>query len=158
MSIQQAFPPVGPAQRCACADRAAAIGCVMAAETSSVPVLRRLACRVVQQWHLPESVEEAVGLIVTELASNAVRHSGSEDVALNIVSMGDQLLIHVQDFGRWQASDACEPSEEACSGRGLDLVAAFAAHCEIRSSSEGTRVTAELLLPEPIQPGCEICG
>ncbi|MFI8912738.1 ATP-binding protein [Streptomyces sp. NPDC053513] len=159
MSIQQAFPTVLPARRHACTHRVGTVGCVMAAETSSVPVLRRLACRVIQQWRLPESVEEAVGLIVTELAANAVRHSGSEDVALHIVGMGDRLLLHVQDSGRWQSPEVSGPADDdACSGRGLDLVTAFSAHCEIHRTAEGTRVTAELLLPEPVRSDCAICG
>ncbi|MFC8759916.1 hypothetical protein ACFUAG_04180 [Streptomyces sp. NPDC057193] len=58
---------------------------------------------------------------MTELPSNAVRRSGSADLA------------------------------------GLGLVTAFTAHREIRSIAEGAWATAELLLPEPVQPGCQIC-
>lgn len=148
-SIQQAPSPVRPAARPACAHHVRAFDCATTAETSSVPALRRLACRVVQEWHLPESVEEAVGLIVTELTSNAVRHSGSPDVALRITVADGRLVLHVQDFGRWRVPAPSEPvEEEACSGRGLDLVAAFAAHCEIVRTAGGTRVVAEILLPE----------
>lgn len=157
-TIQQAPSPVRPAHQCACENRIKAVGCVMSAESSSVPVLRRFACRVIQQWHLPESVEEAVGLIVSELTSNAVRHSGSTDISLRIAAVDGRLSLHVQDFGRWQAPAPSGPEEEACSGRGLDLVSAFAAHHEIHTTAEGTRVTAEILLPDPMEPRCEIDG
>lgn len=125
---------------------------MLAAETSAVPVLRRFARRVVRQWHLSDSVEEAVGLIVTELAANAVRHSGSDDLALRMSCGDGRLVLHVQDSGRWRPSEppAC-PEEEACSGRGLDLVRAYAARCTVLPTAEGTRVTAELPLGEPLR-------
>ncbi|MFI0924087.1 ATP-binding protein [Streptomyces sp. NPDC021012] len=148
-TIQQAPSPVRPTTRSASVQHLKAFDFATAAEMSSVPVLRRLARRVVQGWHLPESVEEAVGLIVTELASNAVRHSGSPDVDLRITLVEGRLVLHVQDFGSWRVPSPSEPvEEEACSGRGLDLVAAFAAHCEIVRTAGGTRVVAEILLPE----------
>ncbi|MFC9392765.1 ATP-binding protein [Streptomyces sp. NPDC057027] len=155
-SIQQAPSPVRHIERCTCTSRVRTFGCAMAAETSSVPLLRRLACRVVREWHLPESVEEAVGLIVTELTSNAVRHSGSSDVVLRIAAFGGRLVLHVKDFGHWRVPAPSAPAEEACSGRGLDLVGAFAAHSEIVATTEGTRVVAEILLPPPMEPRCRI--
>ncbi|MEV4558110.1 ATP-binding protein [Kitasatospora sp. NPDC049285] len=131
----------------------------MAAEASSVPVLRRFAGRVVRQWGLAEAVEEAVRLIVTELASNAVRHSGSADLVLRISAGSGRLVLNVQDFGCWRPPRPAGPeaAAERCSGRGLDLVNAFAAHCEVTATAAGTLVAAELPLPDPDGPWCGVC-
>jgi len=137
-------------------DRTAGTGrsaaCAMPAVADSVPALRRFARGAARRWELPDSVDEALALIVTELAANAVRHSGSPDVALLLAVDGVTVTVQVKDAGRWRARrkpDGPIAEAEACGGRGLQLVEAYAAGFALWRTAGGTRVVAELLLPEP---------
>ncbi|GAA0691582.1 hypothetical protein GCM10010193_52600 [Kitasatospora atroaurantiaca] len=126
--------------------------CAMPAVADSVPALRRFARGAARRWALPDSVDEALALIVTELAANAVRHSGSADVALLLAVDGVTVTVQVKDAGTWRArpnppGPAAEA--EACGGRGLQLVEAYAAGFALWRTAGGTRVVAELLLPDP---------
>ena len=131
-----------------------AAACVLPATAACVPVLRRLAQHAARRWELPDDTGEALGLIVTELATNAVRHSGSPDVTLRLCVAEATLTVQVRDSGRWRPR-AVPPSaprrgeDTACGGRGLLLVEAYAASCAVRTSADGTTVTAELLVPVP---------
>jgi anti-sigma regulatory factor (Ser/Thr protein kinase) len=116
-----------------------------------VPALRRVAQRSARRWRLPGDTAEASSLIVTELVTNAVRHSGSPDVTLLLCVADGTLTLRVKDSGTWRARTA-PPVDEgaasvgvACGGRGLLLVEAYAASCCVRASAAGTTVTAELL-------------
>jgi anti-sigma regulatory factor (Ser/Thr protein kinase) len=85
-----------------------------------VPYLRRQVRRVLQLWHL-ESLAWRVELVVTELATNAVRHART----LFTVSMtwdGHRLRIEVSDAHPVPPLPAGGPSPEALGGRGLLLV------------------------------------
>lgn len=128
--------------------------CVLPATAACVPVLRRLAQRAARRWELPDDTGEALGLIVTELATNAVRHSGSPDVTLLLCVAEGTLTVQVRDSGGWRprAVPPRDPGcgeETACGGRGLLLVEAYAANCAVRTSADGTTVTAELIVPVP---------
>ncbi|SEL98055.1 ATP-binding protein [Streptacidiphilus jiangxiensis] len=129
---------------------------VLPATAASVPVLRRLAQRTARRWQLPDDTCEALALIVTELATNAVRHSGSPDVRLLLCLAEGGLTVQVRDSGVWRAravaSDAARRGEDlACGGRGLVLVEACAVNCDVRTTAEGTTVTAELIVALPGQ-------
>ncbi|MCX5126709.1 ATP-binding protein [Streptomyces sp. NBC_00347] len=121
--------------------------CVMPAAAAAVPTLRRLTRRLIEQWHLPEEVGEAAALIVTELAANVVRHSGSPEVALRITVGDGRVAVQVRDFGQWRSPRPRSGGAMAGGGRGLDLVGAFATGCEILSTGAGTRATASIALP-----------
>ncbi|WP_329562158.1 ATP-binding protein [Kitasatospora sp. NBC_01266] len=123
--------------------------CVMAAETGSVPALRRFARRVVRSWALPAGIDEAVALIVTELAANAVRHSGSPDVAVLISTDREAVTVEVKDRGQWCSASAAEKLggiTERVGGRGLTLVNAFSTGCVLWCGPDGTRAVAKVPL------------
>ncbi|MEV6208233.1 ATP-binding protein [Kitasatospora sp. NPDC051914] len=133
----------------------------MAASAESVPALRRFAGAMAQRWNLHESMDEALALVVTELSSNVVRHSGSPDLALLLTVHGRTLTVQVRDAGRWRQRRPTVPPQgsasprqpedgEACDGRGLRLVEAHAASLRVWCSTLGTQVTAKLL---PVLPG-----
>ncbi|MFI5532962.1 ATP-binding protein [Kitasatospora sp. NPDC051853] len=126
--------------------REGSAACAMPADPAAVPALRHFAQVLARQWEVPDSVEEALALIVTELVANAVRHSGSPEVALLLASDGVTVVVQVRDNGHWRPQAATGP--EDCTGRGLMLVEAYAAGCTIRRTGSGTQVTAELLVPE----------
>ena len=136
-----------------------AAACVLPATAAAVPALRRVAQHAARRWRLPGDTEEASGLIVTELVTNAVSHSGSPDVTL-LLCVGDgTLTLRVRDSGAWRPRTA-PPVDEgldsvgvSCGGRGLLLVEAYAASCCVRASAAGTTVTAELLFAAPPDTG-----
>jgi anti-sigma regulatory factor (Ser/Thr protein kinase) len=129
--------------------------CVLPAIPASVPALRRHALRTARRWEAPEDTVEALALIVTELVTNAVRHSGSPEVTLLLCLAEGTLTVQVKDSGAWRPRTARPRDRDgdcvsaACGGRGLLLVEAYAANCAVRASSGGTTVTAEMVLPLP---------
>ncbi|WP_431045881.1 ATP-binding protein [Streptomyces sp. P1-3] len=126
--------------------------CVMPAVAESVPVLRCFARDAVRRWEQSEAVDEAVAVIVTELVANAVRHSGSPDVAVLLAVAGPTMTVQVQDTGRWRPRPAArrvneeDAGDPPCRGRGLRIVEAYAAGCFVTVTARGTRVAAELVL------------
>ncbi|MFC5910295.1 ATP-binding protein [Streptacidiphilus monticola] len=120
--------------------------CCLPAVPASVPRLRRFARATAARWGLPDGVQDPLALVVTELAANAVRHSGSPDVALLLSTDGFTVTVEVRDTGRWRvASPAGEP-DQACGGRGLPLVRAFAADWTLWRTPGGTLAVAELVV------------
>ncbi|WP_282692218.1 ATP-binding protein [Streptomyces sp. CC208A] len=130
--------------------------CTMSAVPASVPALRRFARTSARLWDVPEDAEAALALVVTELVTNAVRHSGSPDVTLILATTADMLTVQVKDSGRWRSRQAAGVGsrhvidDPACGGRGLRLVEEYADRCTLRRTAAGTRVMVELSLsPTP---------
>jgi len=126
--------------------------CTMPAVPASVPALRRFARTSARLWDVSEDVGEPLALVVTELVTNAVRHSGGPDVTLLLTVDTDTLTVHVMDNGRWRTRSAVRGSDPylvddpACGGRGLRLVEEYADRCALWRTACGTRVEVELSL------------
>ncbi|MCX2183892.1 ATP-binding protein [Streptomyces sp. SKN60] len=120
--------------------------CVMRATVEAVPLLRRFVRETAGPWELGDEVDEALGVIVTELVANVVRHSGSPDVAVLLTTTGRTATLQVQDTGRWRARRPrlAGDDDAACCGRGLQLVRAYAEDCAIVRTARGTRVAVTL--------------
>ncbi|MFE5080934.1 ATP-binding protein [Streptomyces mirabilis] len=121
------------------------------AVAAAVPEARHFARRVALRWAIAEEPCETLSLIVSELVTNAVLHSGSADVTALIVFDGAAVTVEVTDFGRWLVRDANRRVAEdgdAAFGRGLDLVRACASWLTIHPSPAGTRVVAHLPVGE----------
>lgn len=106
--------------------------------------LARQATRVVlTAWHLAY-VEENALLIVSELATNAVRHAtGTDMIALDLLAAPAWLRIEVQDTDRsWPQPRIPDDFDE--SGFGFVLVDALAGKWGVRETEEGKAVWAEL--------------
>jgi anti-sigma regulatory factor (Ser/Thr protein kinase) len=91
----------------------------------AVPDLRHFACDTARRWAVPEETVDALSLVVTELVTNVVLHSGSPDVTVLITHRGSAVHVEVKDAGRWQTrtSPRVVPEDDgAACGRGLDLV------------------------------------
>ncbi|MET9875800.1 ATP-binding protein [Actinacidiphila glaucinigra] len=108
------------------------------AQASSVGVARRQVRSALSRWGLVGLGDDA-GLVVSELFTNAVVHSGSDHVACLLWTARDKLHIEVVDEGRGPAGPlprTAADSEE--SGRGLALVAHLAEGWGVRPPALGT--------------------
>ncbi|MFJ9409505.1 ATP-binding protein [Streptomyces sp. NPDC101393] len=128
------------------------VGCAAPVTAAAVSRLRRLARDTTREWQLPDSAEEAACVIVTELVTNVLLHSGSPDVTLSMVRDDCALTIEVADSGRWRPRRTPRRAPQdagATCGRGLPLVDAYAVSCEVLTTASGTRVRAEVAVPAP---------
>jgi anti-sigma regulatory factor (Ser/Thr protein kinase) len=106
--------------------------------------LARQATRVVlTAWRL-DYVEENALLIVSELATNAVRHArGTDLIAVDLFAAHTWLRIEVQDTDRsWPQPRIPDGFDE--SGFGFVLVDALAGKWGVRETEGGKAVWAEL--------------
>ncbi len=115
----------------------------------AVSRLRRLMTAVALSHRLPAPAEEALAVIVSELATNVVLHSGSPDLTVTLEAGCHALTLEVRDQGRWR--DRSAPRREATDmdaefGRGLALVDAYAVHRSVRCDAGGTLVRAVVAL------------
>lgn len=91
-------------------------------------------------------------LIVTELASNALRHStsgnGDGTFRITLIRFPGTVTLSVTDSGGSPTAPHVEnPTADATHGRGLSLVTALATHVHIHGDDHhGHTVTAELHL------------
>ncbi|MFD7700348.1 ATP-binding protein [Streptomyces caelestis] len=92
-------------------------------------------------------VDDAV-LIVSELATNAVRHSRSGSAGgwfLVMVGFGDGLVrIEVVDQGGERVPHLCDVTSQEEGGRGLLLIASCAKDWGVKNWPDGRSVWAEL--------------
>ncbi|MER7772608.1 ATP-binding protein [Kitasatospora sp. NPDC096140] len=117
----------------------------MPATLEAVPALRRFACHTALRWSVPPARRRALALVVSELVTNAVLHSGSPDITVLITYRGAELTVEVKDSGRWKAREVPRRMPEdadAAFGRGLDLVARVTDGWLAFLSPAGTRVVA----------------
>ncbi|MEE1930210.1 ATP-binding protein [Streptomyces sp. TRM 70351] len=122
------------------------------------PALRRFAGRTARQWGLPEAAHESLTVIVSELVTNVILHSGSPDVTLGLRLTGRVLTVEVRDAGLWQVRTAPrrEPLDDVSCGRGLVLVEAYAARTAVRLSPGGTTVLADITLDGAAPEGAAV--
>ncbi|MFI6287897.1 ATP-binding protein [Streptomyces sp. NPDC051018] len=123
--------------------------CAMAATPESARALRHFAGAVARRWRLHDECREALSVIVTELVTNVVLHSGSNWVGLAIRIRGNTLTAEVRDGGRWKhrVTRRQEPLDaHADCGQGLRLVDAFATRTTTRRLPAGSAVAAEIMM------------
>ncbi|MFF4040123.1 ATP-binding protein [Streptomyces sp. NPDC001816] len=126
--------------------------CITRAVDAAVPEARQFARHAARRWALPEDPTATSSLVVSELVTNAVLHSGTEDVTTLIVFDGLDVTVEVTDSGRWLergTNRRVAEDENAAFGRGLDLVRACTSWCTIHPTSAGTRVVARLPVTGP---------
>ncbi|WP_231158333.1 ATP-binding protein [Streptomyces sp. CNZ748] len=97
------------------------------------------------QEHGP--IDDAV-LVVSELATNAVRHTLSGSVGgwfLVVLGLGDDLVrIEVVDQGGDRVPHVCDTTGQEEGGRGLRMIAACARDWGVKTWPEGRSVWADL--------------
>ena len=119
---------------------------------------------VIAQWlagHVAPSVLEAALLLVSELVSNSVRHSGvreGEDVVVRVRFWADSVRLEVGDPGRDGVIAPQPPDPLRAGGMGLHLVQTLSERWGLeRVAAGGTRVWAQLasaplVTPVPAEP------
>ncbi|MGW7364462.1 ATP-binding SpoIIE family protein phosphatase [Streptomyces sp. NPDC054841] len=116
----------------------------LAPEPREVPRARRLVREQLAAWGLDESAG-TLELLVSELVTNAVRHTDSRRIELRLVRT-DALLCEVTDEGHSLPTLlSAGPDDE--SGRGLRVVSALASEWGTSRSGHGTSVWCELPVP-----------
>ncbi|CAL9635087.1 hypothetical protein SUDANB176_06191 [Streptomyces sp. enrichment culture] len=111
---------------------------------SEVPRARAVVRGQLHAWGLPKLADHAE-LMVSELVTNAVRHSHARPVALRLVR-GDALLCEVEDDDHELPTlRGARPSDE--SGRGLRVVSTLARAWGASRTEYGKSVWFELTLP-----------
>ena len=138
----------------------------LAAHPASVPAARHFITDGCRAWRRDAFVDDAA-LCVTELASNAVLHSGSRFFTVTLACTPGGLRLTVSDQGdvpvaavvpRSVPTSAAANSDldmAAATGRGLVLVSLIAAAWGVEESASGTQVWAELAdrqSDEPVAP------
>jgi anti-sigma regulatory factor (Ser/Thr protein kinase) len=114
------------------------------ARSASVFLARRYARQLLQAWQLPSGLVERTELVVSELVTNAARHS-EEDLELTLEVTTALLRVEVADTSH-RVPDAVvrSPTDDATSGRGLLLVEAVASRWGVESEGLSKVVWAEL--------------
>ncbi|SHN17673.1 Anti-sigma regulatory factor (Ser/Thr protein kinase) [Streptomyces yunnanensis] len=104
------------------------------ARRTSVPEARKRVSTLLREWGAAQQVRDDVELVVTELFTNAVRHTDSEKVGCEITLVGAHIRIEITDEGGpcVSAPHARPGTLDQEGGRGLLLVCAL-------SESWGTR-------------------
>lgn len=107
----------------------------------SVSAARGFVGGVLREWG-DERVAEEAGLVVTELATNAVIHARSK-FSVSVRQSDDVLRVAVTDTSP-RSPVARSRSNQATTGRGMRLVAAFAEVWGVDRHSDGKTVWAML--------------
>jgi anti-sigma regulatory factor (Ser/Thr protein kinase) len=110
----------------------------------SVPEARRLACEFASD-RMARAQSEQLGLAVTELVSNAVRHSrSSEDIRLILTAKDGYMCVRVIDGGDGLAPMPGAMSTEPGAGFGLFLVEQLTRRWGMTREDGKTRVWFEI--------------
>ncbi|GAA2740880.1 ATP-binding protein [Kitasatospora cinereorecta] len=142
--------PASDGQRAATEPRASGWAvCANATTADAAPALRHFARDTAERWRLPADVVDTLALVVTELVTNVLLHSGSPDVTVLIKVHGASLTVEVRDTGQWRARRDRRRSAEdadALCGRGLELVR----HCSSWSRAVLTAAGTRMLVCLPL--------
>jgi anti-sigma regulatory factor (Ser/Thr protein kinase) len=111
---------------------------------SSVPAARRLVEEVLAED--PPELRDRVKLMVSELATNAVKHANS-DFTIEIQRSDDMLRVTLSDSGRGRPAQRA-PSDDDPNGRGLIIVQAMSDHWGIDDRAPGKAVWFSLHLAQ----------
>ncbi|GAU68985.1 hypothetical protein SSP35_10_00140 [Streptomyces sp. NBRC 110611] len=111
----------------------------MPARRTSVSEARRRVSALLSEWGADQQVRDDVELVVSELFTNAVRHTDSEKVSCELTLAGARIRIEVVDQGGpGVAALHVRPSSlDTECGRGLFLVGALSAGWGSRPADSG---------------------
>ncbi|MFJ8533167.1 ATP-binding protein [Streptomyces sp. NPDC093591] len=128
-----------------CEDTGTRLRCVLPFEAAptEVRLLRRAAAKQLSRWGVPTAADDAE-LLVTELATNVVKHVGEgASAALVLERMGERLRLEVHDKSQQVPSLKSADCGEEC-GRGLHLLTALAVDWGTVLTAMGKAVWCEI--------------
>ncbi|GAA2423487.1 ATP-binding protein [Streptomyces macrosporus] len=138
------FPDVRPLERRAgSVERTLRDAFRLPAIGSSVSEARRRVVDRLTEWNIGALVRDDARLVVSELFTNAVKHTDSDKVECELRVTGARLRLEVVDRGggtarpRARHVDGGGPDREGESGRGLLLVDALAERWGVRPGGDG---------------------
>lgn len=99
----------------------------------------------------PPSVCERAALLVSELATNAVKHARSA-FSVSVRLGGGPVRVSVRDFGEGEPTER-RPAPDQTSGRGLMIVGALADQWGVEDHARGKTVWFELAGESPVRTG-----
>ncbi|MEV5755863.1 ATP-binding protein [Streptomyces tendae] len=112
---------------------------------AEVRLLRRAAAAQLGRWGVPQAAGETE-LVVTELATNVIKHVGEGATATLVLEReGERLRVEVHDKSPSLPSLSPAGCDEEC-GRGLHLLAAVAANWGTVLTAVGKSVWCEITL------------
>ncbi|RBM16659.1 ATP-binding protein [Streptomyces sp. PT12] len=118
-----------------------------AVDTSAAEA-RRLTRRQLRQWRAPVEACDNAQLVISELVTNALRHTESESVGCELRILGPLLRVAVASDGMGPRHAPRQAGEDEEGGRGLLLVCALATVWGVRprEAEPGHVVWADLPL------------
>ncbi len=128
----------------------------LAAEPVCVSGARRFVTDGLRSWQRPELLDDAA-LCVSELAGNAVLHSGTSFMEIVLQTLQRGVRISVEDAGSTPAAavlprqsmsaddEGFDLDDEPTTGRGLAIVSILATSWGVELTSAGKRVWADLV-------------
>jgi anti-sigma regulatory factor (Ser/Thr protein kinase) len=132
-----------------------ATSATVSAAAEAVPHLRRSARRAAERWGLDPEAVDAVGVVVNEYATNAVQHSGTGVIGMQLRLGAGGVRIHVWDTGRWLRPRRPPTDSEAEHGRGRSIVrhlSVASGVCRKRGGSHAWALIACASLTSPPAP------
>jgi anti-sigma regulatory factor (Ser/Thr protein kinase) len=116
----------------------------------AVPLARRWLAAVLPAWGVHGDAADVAPLVLTELVSNAVRHTRlAVEVTLELVDdveVGRALDVGVHDDSHRLPVSPGLPGDDETSGRGLPIVSELAARVRVQQHPEGGK-TLHAVLP-----------
>ena len=120
---------------------------VMPREATRAVCTRRLVFIALNRWGLAQLADSAT-LIMSELFANAVAHTQSADVMIQVERVGPQRVrVTVTDTSRTPPTPR-QVTDKDDHGRGLAIIRAFSDRWGTEVKPWGKRVWAELCTPE----------
>lgn len=107
-----------------------------AVDTSAAEARHRVLWQL-NEWRMHADVREAAQLVISELVTNALRHTMSETVHCELWRRGTALRVSVASDGPGPAGVPPPAGDEDESGRGLFLVCAMAERWGVRPADAG---------------------
>ncbi len=95
---------------------------------------RRATARAAELWRLDRELTETALLLVSELATNAIRH-GAPPVRLSLRLESDRLRVEITD-GSPSLPRLIQPGPDQVGGRGLQIVQELAARWGAQASRQ----------------------
>ncbi|MEW1865044.1 ATP-binding protein [Streptomyces sp. NBC_00669] len=96
--------------------------------SASVAAARARIRARLREWGADAELRDDAGLVVTELFTNAVRHTDSEKITCALHDVGSAVRLEVTDQGRGEGDPMpCAATADEEGGRGLLLVSVLAA-------------------------------